>query len=204
MLASSTIIEEIEALRKFGLASLGFFYHDPRDDQQKDRHGLLSSLLVQLCHQSDSYSGLLNEFYLEHGSGSQQPNDSALFRCLMDLLKLPGQAPVYLIIDALDGYSKTSSLPSPRENVLKLFEELIDSHIPNLRICLTGRPEFDIKVLLEPLAFRSISLHDERGQMEDIENYIKSVINKGSSYRRWKAEDKQMVIDALIKNADGM
>ena len=204
LLASSTIIEDIEALRKSGLASLGFFYHDFRDDQKKDRRGLLSSLLVQLCHQSDSYCDLLTQFYLGHGNGSQQPSDNALFRCLMDVLELPGQAPVYLIVDALDECPNTSSLPSPRENVLKLFEELIDSHLPNLRICVTSRPEIDIKVLLEPLAFRSISLHDERGQMEDIENYIKSVINKDPRNRRWKAEDKQMVIDALIENADGM
>ena len=204
LLASSTIIEDIEALRKSGLASLGFFYHDFRDDQKKDRRGLLSSLLVQLCHQSDSYCDLLTQLYLGHGNGSQQPSDNALFRCLMDVLELPGQAPVYLIVDALDECPNTSSLPSPRENVLKLFEELIDSHLPNLRICVTSRPEIDIKVLLEPLAFRSISLHDERGQMEDIENYIKSVINKDPRNRRWKAEDKQMVIDALIENADGM
>jgi hypothetical protein len=204
LLASSTIIEDIEALRKSGLASLAFFYHDFRDEQKKDRHGLLSSLLVQLCHQSNSYSDILTEFYLEHGNGSQQPNDNALFRCLMDVLELPGQAPVYLIVDALDECPNTSSLPSPRENVLKLLEELIDSHLPNLRICVTSRPEIDIKVLLEPLAFRSISLHDERGQMEDIDNYIRSVINKDPRNRRWKAEDKQIVIDALIKNADGM
>jgi hypothetical protein len=122
----------------------------------------------------------------------------------MDILELPGQAPVYLIVDALDECPNTSSFPSPRENVLKLFEELLDSHIPNLRICVTSRPEVDIKVLFGPLAFRSISLHDERGQMEDIENYIKSVINNDPRNRKWKAEDKQMVIDALIENADGM
>jgi len=122
----------------------------------------------------------------------------------MDVLKLPGQAPVYLIMDALDECPNTSSLPSARENVLKLVEELIDSHLPGLRICVTSRPEIDIKVLLEPLAFRSISLHDERGQKEDIEDYIRSVINKDPRFRRWKAEDKEMVIDALIKTADGM
>jgi hypothetical protein len=204
VVASSTIIEDIEGLRKSGLASLGFFYHDFRDDQKKDRHGLLSSLLVQLCHQSDAYCDLLTQFYMGHDDGSRQPNDNALFRCLMDILELPGQAPVYLIVDALDECPSTSSLPSPRENVLKLFEELIDSHLPGLRICVTSRPEIDIKVLFEPLAVRSISLHDERGQMEDIENYIKSVINKDPRNRRWNAEDKQMVIDALIENADGM
>jgi len=122
----------------------------------------------------------------------------------MDVLKLPGQAPVYLVVDALDECPNTSAMPSPREKVLELMEELINVHLPNLRICVTSRPETDIKLLLEPLAYRSVSLHDESGQMEDIENYIKSVVNKDPRNRRWKAEDKQLVIDVLIKNADGM
>ena len=204
MLTSSTIIEEIKAMQKSGLASLAFFYHDFRDDQKKDRHGLLSSLLVQLCHQSDTYCDILTEFYSEHGNGSQHPSDSALVRCLMDVLGFPGQAPVYLIVDALDECPNSSSLPSPREKVLQLVEELVASHLPDLRICVTSRPEIDIKVHLEPLSFRSISLHDEYGQMEDIENYIKSVVTKDPRNRRWKAEDKQLVIDVLTNNADGM
>jgi hypothetical protein len=204
VLASSTIIEEIETMRKSGLASLGFFYHDFRDDQKKDRRGLLSSLLVQLCHQSDSYCDVLSRMYSEHVDGSQHPSDSALFRCLIEIVKLPGQAPVYLIIDALDECPNTSAIPSPREKVLKLVGELFDLQLPNLRICVTSRPETDIKAVLDPLAFHSVSLHDERGQMEDIENYIKSVIKTDPRNRRWKPEDKQLVIDVLIKNADGM
>jgi len=204
LLASSTIIEEIEIMRKSGLALLGFFYHDFRDDQKKDRHGLLSSLLIQLGHQSDAYSDILTKFYLDHANGSQHPSDDALLRCLMEIVKLPGQAPIYLIVDALDECPNTSSLPSPREKVLKFMEELIDLQLSNLRICVTSRPETDIKTLLEPLSFRSVSLHDEVGQMEDIEKYIKSAVNKDPKNRRWKAEDKQLVIDMLIKNADGM
>jgi hypothetical protein len=191
-------------MQKCGLASLGFFYHDFRDDQKKACRGLISSLLVQLCHQSNSYSDILSAFYMDHGNGSRNPCDSALIRCLMDILRLPGQAPVYLVVDALDECPSMSSLPSPREKVLKLVEELIDSGLANLRICVTSRPEIDIKVLLEPLAFRSVSLHEESGQMEDITNYIKSAINKDSRTRRWKAQDRQLVIDALTKNADGM
>jgi hypothetical protein len=191
-------------MRKSGLASLAFFYHDLRDDQKNDRRGLLSSLLVQFCHQSDSYCGILSKLYLEHANGSQRPSDSALLRCLFEIVKLPGQAPVYLIVDALDECPNTSSMPSPREKVLKLVEALIDLQLANLRICVTSRPETDIKALLEPLAFHSISLHDESGQMEDIENYIKSVIKKDPRNRKWKPEDKQLVIDVLVRNADGM
>jgi hypothetical protein len=57
---------------------------------------------------------------------------------------------------------------------------------------------------LDPLTCHSVSLHDEGGQINDIENYIKSAISGDPKNRRWKAEDKQMVIDVLIRNANGM
>jgi hypothetical protein len=48
-----------------------------------------------------------------------------------------------------------------------------------------------------PLAFRSISLHDEIGQMQDIDNYIKSVVYTDAMMQRWNAADKQLVIEVL-------
>ena len=203
-LISSTIIENIDSMRKSGLASLGFFYCDFREDEKRDLRGLLSSVLVQLCQQSDSYSQIIFGFYSEHSNGSRHPSDDALVQCLKNILGARGQAPVYLILDGLDECSNTSAMPSPREKIVMLIEDLIDSQIPNLRICVTSRPEIDIKVSLEPLAFRSISLHDEEGQMKDINNYIRSVVNTDSKMRRWKVVDKELVIDMLIKNSDGM
>jgi hypothetical protein len=51
---------------------------------------------------------------------------------------------------------------------------------------------------------RPISLHDEIGQIEDIEGYIKYIVNEDRMMKRWNAVDKQLVIEALIKKADGM
>jgi len=203
-LASSTIVEDIDAMRKAGLTSLAFFYCDFREDQKTGLRGLLSSLLTQLCHQSDTYYDLLSKFYSEHVNGSRYPGDDALAECLKDLLKLSGQAPVYLIVDALDECPNTSAIPSPRIDVLNLIEELIKSKIPDLRVCVTSRPEVDIKDVLDTLASHTLSLHDENGQKHDIEEYIKSVINTDPNNKRWKAEDKQLVIDVLIRKADGM
>ncbi len=191
-------------MRKSGLALLAMFYYDFREDEKKDLRGLLSSVLFQLCDQSDSYYNVLSTFYSTHRDGAQSPSDDELVRCLKDLLNLPGQAPVYLIVDALDECPNTSALSSPREAVLSLLEDLIDSQLPNLRICVTSRPEADIKPVLQPLTFRSVSLHEERGQKEDIENYIKSVVNTNRRMRRWKSEHKQLVIDVLTERADGM
>ena len=204
LLASSAIIENINSMRKSGLMSLAFFYFDFREDEKRDLRGLLSSVLVQLCHQSNSYCQILSRFYSEHANGSQHPGDDELMQCLKDILEVSGQAPVYLIVDGVDECSKTSDLPSPREKVLMLLENLVDLQLLNLRICVTSRPEIDIKVALEPLTFRSISLHDESEQRKDIDSYIRSVINMDLKMRRWKAADKELVIDVLIKKSDGM
>lgn len=189
MLASSAIIENIDSLRKSGLVSLAFFYCDFREDEKKDLRGLLSSVLVQLCHQSDSCYRIISNFFSEHASGSRHPSDDALVRCLKDILTASGQAPVYLIVDGLDECSNTSAMPSPREEVLTFLEDLIHSQLPNLRICVTSRPEIDIKRVLDPLTFHSISLHDESEQMEDIQKYIKSVVNTDPKTRRWMGSD---------------
>ena len=137
-------------MQKAGLASLAFFYCDFREDQKKDLRGLLSSLIVQLCHQSDSYSDILLKFYSEHAKGERHPSDDELARCLTDILKLPGCAPVYLIVDALDECpNTTSAVWSPRAKVLDLIQALIKLQFPNLRMCVTSRPETDIKDVLE-------------------------------------------------------
>ena len=205
MLASSAIIEEIEVMRKAGLASLAFYYHDFREDQKKGLHGLLSSVLFQLCAQSDSYYDIISCFYsIRHRR--RKPSNDELLQPLKELLELPGQAPVYLIIDGLDECPNTSKSPvrSPREEVLKFLEQLVESRLANLRLCVTSQPETDIKTVLDPLTFRSISIHDERGQTDDVQDYISSVVNTDPLSRMWRQEDKELVINVLTERADGM
>jgi hypothetical protein len=190
-------------MRKAGLASLAFFYCDFREDRKKELRGLLSSFLVQLYHQSDFYFDILSNFYSEHDKGSRSPSDGALAGCLKDLLNLPGLAPVYLIVDGLDECPNPSAVRSPRVKVLSLIKELVKTQIRNLRMCVTSRPEVDIKDVLDPLIFRSVSLHDERGQRRDIEAYIKSVINT-LTIKRWKEEHRKLALDVLIGKSNGM
>jgi hypothetical protein len=191
-------------MQKSGLASLAKFYCDFREDEKKDVRGLLSSVLVQLCDQCDAYCDILSKLYSEHKDGSERPSDRRLVRCLKDVLGVPRQAPIFLIVDALDECPNTTALSSPRETVLSLLEDLICSQLSELRICVTSRPEADIKTILEPLTFRSVSLHDEPGQIKDLENYIKSIVNTNRNMRRWRPEHKQLVIDVLTERADGM
>jgi hypothetical protein len=79
--------------------------------------------------------------------------------------------------------------------------------LPHLHICVTSRPEFDIRATLGRLALHSVSLHDESGQKEDIVDYVKSVVYSDSEetmMKRWREEDKKMVVETLSEKADGM
>jgi len=201
---SSTIIEDIKTLQKSGHALLAMYYYDFREDKKRDLYGLLSSVLFQLCDQSESYHPILSTFYSTHLNGARTPSDGELIRCLTDLLKLPGSQPVYLIVDALDECPSTSSLSSPREELLSLLEDLVEEQLPNLRICVTSRPEVDIKTILEPLAFRSVSLHDASGQRKDIGDYIESIVSTNENMQNWSPHHRRLVTDVLTRRADGM
>ena len=202
---SSSIIEDIQEMCTSGLASLAFFYCDFRDNQKKDRRGLLSSLIVQLCDQSDAYCAFLSDFYFSHDNGSKYASDCDLVQCLKNMLELPGrQATAYIIIDALDECSTSTGMPSPRDNVLRLVEELVRLRGPNLRICVTSRPEADIERVLGPLAFHYVSLHDESGQVQDIADYVRFNVDTDSNMQAWREADKELVVDELTKRADGM
>jgi hypothetical protein len=109
-------------------------------------------------------------------------------------------------MDALDESSNTSGIPSPRDQVLQLVKELVDLQAPNLHICVTSRPEVDIRDVLEPLTSLRVSLHDQTGQQKDIEIYVRSVVYSDSEpiMRRWRKEDKEHVIETLSERADGM
>jgi hypothetical protein len=203
-LASSSIIENIDDMRKLGLATLAFYYFDFRDDEEKNgRHGLLSSLLSQLCDQSDSYCDTLSRLYSINRGGRRPADDDALVECLKDMLKSPGQAPVYLILDGLDECPNASGMPSYRETILELIKDLVDLRLPNVKICVSSRPEVDIALVLEPLTFRSISLHDEEGQKQDILYYVMAVVRSDREMQKWKEEDKQLVIHVLSQKAEG-
>ena len=106
-------------------------------------------------------------------------------------------------MDAVDECPNPSVVRSPRAEVLRLIKDLVKTQIQNLRMCVTSRPEHDIKGVLDPLIFRSVSLHDEGGQKRDIEDYIKSVINTRTTIR-WKDEHRKLVLDVLIKKSNGM
>ena len=187
-----------------GLATLVIFYCDFRDKNKQNARNLLSSVLIQLCHRSDAFSKLLSSVYSTHGDGSQQPSIDALQDCLKSMLKLPGHGALYLVIDALDECPNSSGFPTEREQVLEVMEALIDIQLVHVHFCITSRPEIDIRDILEPLATYNVPLHKQAGQNRDILDYINHFVSSDRKAKRWREEDKQLVIETLTEKARGM
>ena len=187
-----------------GKASMAYFYFDFRDVDKQKLNNLLPSLLIQLSARSDPCCDTLSRLYFSYDRGVRKPNDRAMIECLKEMLTLNVLGPTYIIMDAIDECPLTSTVPSPREEVLELVDELVGLHLPDLRICVTSRPELDIRTVLEPLSLNQVSLHDESGQRQDIADYVRSFVHSDRRMRRWRDEDKDLVISMLPEKADGM
>ena len=191
-------------LRDGGNSTVAYFYFDFKDVNKQNRKNLLLSLLSQLATQSDPCCEILSRLYSAHDRGTWKPNDRAMTDCLKEMLTLPSQFSTFLIIDALDECPNTSGIPTPREQVLELVGELVGISHPNLHLCVTSRPEFDVRTALERLKPRSVSLHNETGQKQDIINYVTHVVHSDPRMRKWREEDKDLVIKTLSEQAGGM
>ena len=193
------------ALQDAGLASVAYFYFDFRDTDKQNVHNLLPSLLTQLSARSDSRCEILSRIYKSHDHGARKPSTSTLIECLKEMLALD-QGPIYIILDALDECPNTSGIPPARKQVLHLLKDLVNLQLSDLHICVTSRPEIDIRTALESLTFRPVSLHDESGQKRDIEDYIRSVVyaDSDTAMKRWRDKDRELVIETLTGRADGM
>ena len=185
---------------------MAYFYFDFKDLDKQTCHDLLLSLVSQLSNRSIPCCDILQRVYEAHENGTRQPSDDTLKGCLKEMLRMPGQGPIYIILDAIDECPDSSGIPSPRGEVLQLVEELIGLRLQDLHICATSRPEVDIRAVLEPLALSAVSLHDESGQKIDIANYVRNIVNLSPSMamKRWRDDDKNLVIETLTERADGM
>ena len=182
------------------------FFFDFKDIGKQDARALLSSLIVQLSGQSPFLYRMLSDFYSAHQKGLRQPSIDALTKCLGDMLNAPRDIPIYLILDAIDECPNTNGIRSSRDQVLSFVEEFVKMDLTKFHLCVTSRPEVDVRNSLESLTPTSnrISLHDQGGQKKDIDEFIRAVVYSDKTMRRWRDEDKELVVKTLSERADGM
>ncbi|KAI0272278.1 hypothetical protein BC834DRAFT_340830 [Gloeopeniophorella convolvens] len=201
VLCSAMIDHCVHHLRRTGLGTVAFFYCDFNDSAKQSLHGILRSILVQLYQQSDSYAEILSRFHSENKD--HPPSTDTLAQCLKKMLALPNEAAKYIFVDALDECPSSGMQPSCGA-ILSFLNEIIESRFPDVHICVTSRPEVDIREVLEcPTSFR-ISLEGEIGQERAIVSYVESSIELHPRMRKWSKAIKDLVVHTLKRNAHGM
>lgn len=193
-------------MREAKSALAAFYYFDFKDAAKRYLCGLLSSILMQLGDSSLRSWDVLYRLYTSCQDGSEQPSEAALAGCLNNMLELSGQIPTYIIVDALDECPDCADTPSPRQKVLEFLKDLVERNHSSLYLCVTSRPEQDIRAALNPSTSAShrVSLHEEVGQKEDINKYIRSFVCSNKTMQRWRDEDKDLVVNPLSERAGGM
>ena len=181
-----------------------YLYFDFRDKEKQNARNLVTSLLIQLSAFSDPCCDIIHRVYSAHGNGARRPTTDVLTNCLKEMLTIVAENPIYAVMDAFDECPDHSGLPNAREEVLVVLKELVGLHLPNLRICVTSRPEVDIKSVLNQLTIHTISLHDEREQQKCIADYVSSIVNNDVKMREWPDDDKELIIKVLSERANGM
>jgi len=71
--------------------------------------------------------------YSTHGRGTQQPSENDLSHRLNNMLMIPRQVPIYLIVDAVDEHPNTSKVlgaPRSRQRVLEVVKGLDNLCLP--------------------------------------------------------------------------
>jgi len=193
-------------MREDRSALVAYYYFDFKDVSKRHVRGLLTSLLFQLSDDSERCRDTLYQLFNSCRDGSERPSDTALTDCLRTMVQLPEQLPIFIIMDALDECPSNTGTPSARDEVLDFVENLVGSNHSNLFVCITSRREQDIKAVLESLTSPSyrVSVHEESGQREDINKYVRSFVHSDRAMRRWREEDKELVINTLSERAGGM
>ena len=191
-------------MRESENAMVAYFYCDFREDNKQSCRNLLHSLLVQFSARSESCCNILTDLYNSHHRGLLEPSDCAITGCLKQMFTILSHNPTHIILDALDECPNTSGIRSPRRQVLELVKELVALQLPNLHICVSSRRDVDIRDILQPVALVEVSLHEENGQKQAIIDYITYVVGSDENMKRWRKEDRDLVIKTLSAKAGGM
>jgi hypothetical protein len=90
-----------------------------------------------------------------------------------------------------------------RKEILDLLHEISWWTLPNVHILITNRKKSDIeKSLIFLKTLRSVCIQTQ--QQNDIEIYVKSILTTNFNLKKWSAEVKEEIEEALVKIVNEM
>ena len=194
-ISSSTIIEDVESHYKSDpTVAIVYYYFDFTNIEKQQYERLLRSLIIQLSLQSANPLEALDALFARCQDGKQQPTLEALASTFQYMLEDFQQA--FIILDALDECEE-------RKQLLVLLENLVGGNVENLHVLATSRREKAIENALTPLVTDWVSLSS--GIIDaDIQVYLTKRLQNHPRLKRWPANVRKEIEEALHNGAHGM
>ena len=198
---ASTIIDYIQdhyVVR--GRSALAYFYFDFNDASKQKVTSFMSSILSDLCAQTNLVTDTVKHMYSKCNNGQREPPLSDLESAFLNFL--PAFDTVFIIVDALD---ECPTKNNERQEVLQIIENIHHHSATNLHLAVTSRQYHDIEIVIAPLT--SIPpIHIESAMIEgDIKLYVQSKVQAIRTKRAWwHVELCKEVEEALLLGAKGM
>jgi hypothetical protein len=208
---STSILDELGSNRNKSSDIIACYYFgsEKLSPEKRNFRGLLTSLVKQLCKDSNRLPDSIHVLYATcRRNGSNPPSEAMLAHFLTNFLaELQAQFSIYIVIDGVDNCveADAAGTDAARKKVLKFLEGLVRLRNSKLNICITSSSNEEMEKNLGPLAAapscRKMFLHKEEGQKGEITNYITAFVRR--DVQKLSDDDKKEVVRTLSEGAGG-
>ena len=160
----------------------------------------MSSILADLCAQTNDLPDLVQQLYLKCNNGHREPLLSDLVSVFLAVIPLFDA--VFVVIDALD---ECPTKDDERQELLNTIKTIHDQPAMNLHMLVTSRRHYDIEAVIDSLKGVVAIPIESVMVAHDIRMYIRSeiqVIKKKNTW--WHGELCKIVERTLLEGAHGM
>ncbi|KAF8465098.1 NACHT domain-containing protein, partial [Kalaharituber pfeilii] len=173
-----------------------FFFNFQATDTQKPCH-LFSLLLKQLCRTQKAIPQGLQAFYTKYYSNDKSPTLLELQHQFVAVSSFFEQ--VFLVIDAFDECNQDD-----RKEILNGITRLLQNCSTKLKLCVTSRPEKDIKHAFTSSGFSTIKIEATKVD-QDISSFVQHQLQvRTHEHCTLNDEICKEIEHALLLKANGM
>jgi hypothetical protein len=183
--------------------AFAYFYFEFNDANKQSPYKCLSSLVSQLCSQTNSVPTELEDLYKNCQNGRRSTSVDDLILVISAFTALKTVSDICIVLDALDECPKTGPEDQRTELLMsiKAIHHILDSKI---HLLVTSRQEIDIDEFITPhLTIPALSVQDA-GVTDDIREYVSSQLGSDPKLNSWPDDIKSKIQSALVEGADGM
>lgn len=160
----------------------------------------MSSILADLCAQTNDLPDPVQQLYLKCNNGHREPLLSDLVSVFIAVVPL--FEAVFVVIDALD---ECPTKDDEREELLKTIKAMHEQSAMNVHLLVTSRRHYDIEAVIGPLAGVAAIQIESAMNDDDIKMYIRSEVQAIGKKNTWWHDNLCTAVEAtLLEGANGM